>query len=70
MRLTLTFLFISPLPTEKTNKASFLDSPESSNQSLYEFSQPSSLILAVISDILSVGQKALILHNFLKSFTA
>ena len=70
IKLTETFFFKFPPPTEKINKVSFLFKLEILRYSEKIELKPSSLVLAVISETLSVGLYASTLHNFLKSFTA
>src|SRR5262249_33145586 len=57
-RLTEMFFSLLPPPTEKIKSASFAVMREASNQLAKQVSQPSSLILAVSSETLSVGAYA------------
>lgn len=56
IRLILTFFLKLPPPTENTNKRSFLLILLTSKYLLNTVSQPSSLVLAVISETLSVAE--------------
>ena len=56
IRLILTFFLKLPPPTEKTNKRSFLPILLTSKYLLNTVSQPSSFVLAVISETFSVAE--------------
>ena len=62
IKLTLTFLSLFPPPTEKIKIQSCFLSLLTFNHSAKTFSQPSSFVLAVNSDTLSVGACFLYYH--------
>ena len=70
MRFGLIFFFKLPPPTEKMNIASFLLNLLTFNHSINIECQPSSLVLAVNSETLSVAEYDSIPTIFLKSLTA
>lgn len=56
IKFSLTFFFLLPPPTENINIASFLFNLDIFNHSTKTVFQPSSLVRAVNSETLSVGQ--------------